>query len=396
MTANSATLALRIVMLSGGVLAGLALVAINAVLPAIDTALAHSPRDSLLVKQMLGAVGLAMVAGAPLGGFLVDRLGLRGLLVCGGLLYTVAGTAGLYLQSLPLLVASRLAIGITAGALQVISLTVINTRLVGQLRARWMGLHISVAMLSTLAIQPAAGSLGNLGWRWPFALYFLGLLMVPVGLMQAARSQVAEVVSPVPDVQPMQHARSLLAVFPYHYLPFAMAIGTVVFVPTVYLPFILRDMGFGSPLLISLVLTADSIAGTVMALLYGPARRHLTTHGAFMVSFSLTTIGMVIALLSHQSWLFIGGVMIYGIGVGWLIANLITALSDKVAPAQQGRAAGFVKAAHFASAPVGIVLIESIVRQHGPVTALTITAVLSGCLLVLIGLRYALQQRPAG
>ena len=64
-------------------------------MPAIDTALAHSPHDSLLVKQLLGAVGLAMVAGAPLGGYLVDRLGLRTLLVGGSLLYTAA-TAGLY------------------------------------------------------------------------------------------------------------------------------------------------------------------------------------------------------------------------------------------------------------------------------------------------------------
>ena len=182
-----------------------------------------------------------------------------------------------------------------------------------------MGLHISVAMLGTLALHPVAGFLGNLGWRWPFTLYFLGLTMVPVGLMQASSSGTARSLTPMPDASgasplpsplPSPVERSLLLAFPYHYLPFAMAIGAVVFVPTVYLPFILRNMGFGSPLLISLVLTADSVAGTITAMLYGQARKRISAHGAFAISFGLTTIGMGIALASQRPWIFIGGMVV--------------------------------------------------------------------------------------
>lgn len=384
---DTPTLALRIVMLSGALLAGLALVAINSVLPAIDKALAHTPHDSMLVKQMFGAVGLAMVVGAPFGGFLADRFGLRVPLVCAALLYTVAGTAGLYLDSLPALVASRFVTGFAGGAFQVISLTVINTRLAGQQRARWMGLHIATAMMGTLAIHPIAGFLGNFGWRWPFSLFALGLLMVPVGLMQSSARLEFAPERPAAWPQPAMPAPSLLRSFPYHYLPFALAAGTVVFVPTVYLPFILRDMGFSSPLLISLVLTVDSVAGVLMALNYGRARQHLSTHSVFLVCFSLAAVGLVVALAATNVWIFIAGIMIYGVGVGWLIANLITALSEKVAPIHQGRATGFVKAAHFASAPIGILIIEPIVRRHGPTIALAIAAGLSLCLLVLIALR---------
>jgi MFS family permease len=385
------TLSLRIVMLCGGLLAALALVAINAVLPAIDAALAHSASDSMLVKQLLGAVGLAMVAGAPLGGFLVDRLGLRPLLVGGGLLYTAAGVAGLFLSSLPLLVGSRLAIGLVAGALQVISLTTINTRLTGEERARWMGMHISIAMLGTFVLHPIAGLLGNQGWRWPFLLYFLGLLLVPVGMAlpsqpwQGRREMLDRVAAPSDEMARAQ--RGLLAVFPYHYLLLAIAIGSVVFIPTVYLPFILRNMGFGTPLAISLVLTADSVAGMIMAFLYGRARRRLSVYGAFTFSFSLTTLGMLISLVSSRPWALISGVMVYGIGVGWLIANMITALSVKVSAKHQGRAVGFIKAAHFASAPLAIVLIEPVVRAHGPRSALVVVAGLSAALLLLVGMR---------
>lgn len=390
-----ATLALRIVMISGGVLVALAMMAINAVLPAIDTALAHGPRDSMMVKQMLGGMGLAMVIGAPLGGFLVDRLGLRVMLVSAGLLYTLAGTVGLYLDSLPLLLASRMALGLAAGAIQVISMTVINTSLVGPERAKWMGMHISAAMLSAFAFHPVSGFLGNFGWRWPFALYFLGLLMLPIAFMQAAH------IAPLRRVESEKRADdgpSLLRTFPYHYLPFAIVLGLVVFLPTAFLPFILRKMGFASPLVISLVLTADSVAGIGMALLYGRARRHLSTHAAFIVSFSLTSVGLAIAVLAPATWMFIAGVMVYGVGFGWLDANIVTAVSEKVRPNQQGRAAGLIKAAHFAAAPIGIALVEPISRTHGPMVALAISGGLSLFLLVLILLRVwvkAPQLQPA-
>ena len=43
-------------------------------------------------------------------------------------------------------------IGLTAGALQVLSLAVINTQPSDRQRAKWMGIHISVAMLGTLLL----------------------------------------------------------------------------------------------------------------------------------------------------------------------------------------------------------------------------------------------------
>src|ERR1700712_5873095 len=89
------SLALRILMLSGGAIAGLALTALNAVLPAIDAALAHSPAESMMVKQLLGVVAITMVVAAPLAGILVDRFNVRWLLLAASITYTLAGTAGL-------------------------------------------------------------------------------------------------------------------------------------------------------------------------------------------------------------------------------------------------------------------------------------------------------------
>src|ERR1700709_647843 len=90
----------RAIMLLGGLMVALALGAINSVLPQIQAELAHGPKDSVLIKQLLGIGGVSMVIGAPMAGLLVDRIGARRVVIAAGLLYALAGTAGLYLSGL--------------------------------------------------------------------------------------------------------------------------------------------------------------------------------------------------------------------------------------------------------------------------------------------------------
>lgn len=66
----------RLIMLSGGLLAALAMTAINSVLPRIDEALGGTPTASLMIKQLVGGVGLAMVLGSAISGYLA-AMGLR-------------------------------------------------------------------------------------------------------------------------------------------------------------------------------------------------------------------------------------------------------------------------------------------------------------------------------
>jgi MFS family permease len=383
----------RALMLGGGLLGAMAMMAITSVLPKIQADLAHGPQDSLLIKQLVGVVSLAMVVGAPLAGFLVDRIGLRFVLVTAALVYAIAGTAGLYLNGLPLLVASRAFVGLAAAAIQIISITLINTRLAPEQRPKWMGAHIAVAMIGTIIVHPLAGFLGELGWRWPFALYAVGVLMVPVALFE--RSSLPAALSNAPPTARSTGRQLPFAWFPFRYAVMALFVGGVSLLPMVYIPFLLRQHGMESSSLISLVLTADSLAGAIMALLYGRARRRLSTNGAFAVSFAATAVGTFIAALSPTIFGVVTGLLIFGFGVGWFVANLITAVAAKVTQAQQGRAAGLVKAAHFLSAPICITLMEPFARVHGPASAMLVVSATALLLFIVVGVRIV-QERRSG
>ena len=73
--------------------------------------------------------------------------------------------------------------------------------------------------------------------------------------------------------------------------------------------------------------------------------------------------------------LLVGGMILHVMGTAWFVPNIMTALSAKVTSAQQARAAGLVKAAHFMSAPLFVVLVDPVSRQYGkPAVILMVAA----------------------
>ena len=164
-----------VIMLSGGISVALVMIALTPVLPKIEAALADTADERLLVKLLVTVVGITMLLGAPIAGFLVARIGVKRVLMAAGLVYDLGGTAGLYLDNLVPLLASRLIVGLAGGAIAATSMTLINSTFDAAGRAKWMGSHVAVATLGGLVLHPLAGALGEWGWRLPFALYALGL-----------------------------------------------------------------------------------------------------------------------------------------------------------------------------------------------------------------------------
>jgi MFS family permease len=378
----------KVVVLVGGILAAMALTVINPILPMLESALAQGPTDAMLVKQLFGVTTLAMVIGAPLGGFLVDRIGMKRLLLAASLVYAVAGTAGLYLSSLPLLLVSRLFLGAATACIQVMSLTLVNTRLDDAGRAKWMGLHVSTAIFCSLLIMPFAGILGDVSWRWPFGLYLIGLIVFFAILLGAGADHGR--LRPVAATdEPAAGGPSIWRWMPWHYVLVSLLVGAITFLPTIYLPYQYQEQAGLSPSGIAIAMTAAALVGGITAMLYGRARRAISVHVTFLISFGLAGTGMLIAAFGTNLATVVGGVILYSVGNAWFVPNVMTGLGAKLAPHQQARAAGLVKAGHFLSTPVCVLLVEPYARQYGAVSVMLLAAVMAFGVVALVLLRMA-------
>ena len=313
---------------------------------------------------------------------------MRPTLFAASVLYTVAGTAGLYLNNLPILLVSRLLLGLAAASIQILGLTMVNTTLKGNARAKWMGLHVSVAIFGTLFFSPLAGQLGEISWRLPFALYAGGAVLV-LGLLFGRGNNPTKAEPTIAEAAADKAGAGILSWFPWHYLPLAFLIGAVTYLPTVSIPFQLKEQAGATPSTISYVLTGTSAVGAIMAFLYGPARRHLSAHTAFLIGFGLVGTGALIAANSASFAAVLSGLFILSTGASWFSPNIMTALGSKVTKQHQGQAAGMVKAAQFLSAPIAVTAVQPFVKQYGEVIAMQAVAVMGLAMFVVMALRMA-------
>lgn len=380
------TWAEKAIMLATGPLFLLAFIAVIPALPRIEAALAHTSGDRILIKQLVGIVGLAVAVGAPLAGFLVDRVGPRVILGVACALYCVAGTAGLLIHGLPLLIASRALVGAAAGAIDTTALVLINTRLNGNGQARWMGLHMSALMIFSIIGQPVIGDLAAIGWRWPFALYALGL---PVGIIGVWGLRTGRSGRHERSPAKVAAAERIIASFPLRLVLLALALGTISYSVAIYTPYLLTARGVGDPRVIALVIMGQSAVSAAFSMGYGRCRRSISIGGVFGIGLATAALGCLLSALTSGFWGAVWGLLLVAVGLGWFFPNLATAVGETLAAAQQGRALGFVRTAFELSATLCVILLEPVTRQFGPVGAFVAISLIAWGLIVAFGVAFA-------
>lgn len=351
----------KAMILAGGPAVGLALGGVSVVLPKIQAELAHGAEDQFLVKMLAGSVGAAMLIGAPLTGFLSDRLGLRKVLFLTYLVFTIAGSAGLYLNNLPVFVAARFLLGVAGSGAVTASIIIINKRLAPSERPTWMGAYIAASYIATFLLHPLAGFLAELNWHYAFIVYLAGAPFILIALT----SFDALPKNPVKVVETGEKEGSIFKWFPYRLAGLGLIMGFIVYLVVIYVPFQLALMGVG-PGKASLYLLASSATGTVTSLLFGRMRRRLSDDAAFIFAFATTGVGGIVMGLATDQLMVAIGLAIAGLGVGWFMPNLMVVVGKSVNSNQQGRAAGLVKASNYVSMPLCIMVLEGLSQAYGP------------------------------
>ena len=352
---------------------------VGPVLPQISAELAHDAGDAYRVKLIAGLVGAAAILGAPAAGRLSDSIGRRSIFAGAAALYTIAGCAPIFLNNLTLILFSRACLGFAASAIATMGVAMVSDHFAEGRREKWLGVVVACAMLANLVFVPIAGLLGEAGWRAAFCLYLVG---VPLGLFawfgvkgsEAPRIAPPHAASPPGPKPPWR--------IPYGLLLLALATGGVIYVPVIYLSFRLREIGFAGSTQIGLLLTVEAIFGVCVALTYGRARKLLSASAAFLVSFSSIACGMLLIALNDNYPAVILGLVMWGVGLGWLSPNILAYASALADESSRGRVIGLAKAALSVAPLVGVSLLEPVSARYGASGVLIVVAALAALLVV--------------
>ncbi|GAB2756899.1 MFS transporter [Streptomyces bullii] len=350
---------LRVTLLmAGSCLPILGAVLIAPVLPKMQDHFASAPGAKALVPLALTVPALALALLAPFAGVIVDRLGRKRLLIVATVLYAVFGTAPLYLESLGAIIVSRALVGVAEAAIMTCCTTLIGDYYSGHRRVRYLALQTMCASASATAFFVIGGAVGAAGWRVPFWVYAVSLLLAPV-MAAALPTPAARVAA---DDKPAEPRR------PFPWRPLAgicvlTFFGAMVFytVP-VEMSYLLDDLGVDSTGVIGLATAVASAATVGGAVVFARSKR--SPDPMLPAVLAVCAAGFGVMYLAGDAPLLVVGAVVNCVGTGLLLPALLTSAMSRLAFEDRGRGTGLWTAAFFGGefvCPLVLLAVESVV-----------------------------------
>jgi MFS family permease len=278
----------RLALLSPMILACLALYTFGIALPKLAAAFAGAPH-AMLLTQLVGAmVGLAFATGSPIAGRLADVHGYRVVYLWGAIGYAAAGVAGGLLDNLYLIIATRVLLGWSLAAVLVAAFKAVGM-LPERERAAMYGFQSVVGSLLSMAAFPLVGWLASIDWRYPFFLYGVALLIVPLilGLPAGSPARAAA-------VSTMIGRRRLGGLSPRILLT-ALFLGIAIVVAPLFTPFYFAELGIVDPGRQALPMMMLGGVAVLCCGWFGWLYRRLTAAGVFALGFAGLAAGLLLA-----------------------------------------------------------------------------------------------------
>lgn len=350
---------------------------ISPALPALREHFSGIPGAELWVGVFLTLPAFFIAIGAPLAGWMFDRLGRKPVLVAAVVLYGLAGSSGLLLDSLLALAASRALLGLAAGGISTGVMTVIADYFSGEQRTRMLGYQSAVGGLSSALFASMGGLLAETSWRLPFSLYLLAFLALPLTslvLIEPPR-QVAERSSRADRAVETGEAagaagsrnfnRSWMVPVGVIY-GLAFLLNALVFVVPVHLPFFLPQIGIQAARQSGFALSVITLSYAVGASLAGALHMRLGRQLTIVAGMFLAGLGFALVGMGWRYAAVLAGLSVSGLGLGWVVPVLRSWLASLAPLDLRGRSLGVLNTFHYLGRFASPLLSQPVAGEMGP------------------------------
>jgi len=373
----------KAVIIFGGVLPGIATGTISVMLPGISEAFGGGGDSNLWITMVATAAGLGMMLGAPIGGYIADRVGRRFVLMAAVALFAAFGLLAMAVTDLWQLIAARFVIGFASGAMTATYVAIIADNFEDKDQGKWVGFNAAIAVLFVVMLNPVVGRLVDEGWRNGFLVYAIGLpilLLAVLGIPARDRTgseaieESASLISLVRGI-PRLGQTVLLAT-----IGGTLATGTVL-----YWPFRFRELGITSAEQLAYHYIPNVMVVFIAAFSYGFIRKWLSVNQVFAMSGAISAFGLVVVAIAPTPLIAAIGLTVEGAAIGFMTPNLsIYAIS--IAPAHsRARVVGLMKGVYYGSPFLTQFALEAINGWRGiSATLLAIAAMSFGLTLYIL------------
>lgn len=313
--------------------------AVAPALPLISQAFPGTSDTTIALIITLPALAIALTGFFI--GILSDKIGKIPVLVASVAVFTIAGSSGFYLTSIPAILAGRFFLGVGIAGITCTTSSLIPYYYEGLARARVLGYQAAAMGVGVLILETSGGLLAGISWRAAFLIYLIGIVIL-AGVLLTMREPVR------PNVEETTVASD--ETFPASTLILAyitLFMGNLLFflLPTKF-PYLIanldaaRILGENTALACGIFLGISGCASSLIGLFYGRVAWRFNRNTLLALTFIFFGIGLC-GLGFATSLVTVGlSVVCIGIAEGILMPTILIWIAAITPKQFLGRASG--------------------------------------------------------
>ena len=337
--------------------------ALPPVLPEISAHFGGGGTGENIAQAAIALAVLGMGLSGLFSAAVVARFGFRRTLLGGWLIFGLSGSAGLAIDSAPVLLATRLLVGLMAGMLMTTAGLGIAARYDEGGRARMMGVNLAVGAFTAILFLFAAAAMAKISWRAPFALH--GILAL-VARALVTRAHLPESGRPVAVTVPGSFWSALIPALAAYGLILVIVVTGNLF--NVQIVFLLVSRGFTDPGTLATICAIMPLALGLTNIVFGNIEARLGLTWTIVAAMGLFVAGTLLCA-AFPSLVTTGiGMVAGGIALGLGTPSALTLIMRRVDPLRMPTALSFATTLIYtggAIAPLAYIPLRQLVGHAG-------------------------------
>lgn len=324
-------------------------------LPEMTKAFPQNANAEALVKLVLTIPGLFIAITAPLSGWVIDKYGRIRLMIFMLLVYGIAGTSGLYLNTLVEILVGRAFLGIAVGGIMTTSIALIGDYFEGNERQKFLGTQSGIMALAGTVFITGGGLLADIGWRYPFLIYGMAFIVIPLVLIflrepkrDTTNSSQESASSNIPGIAWIVYILAFLGMATFYVLP-------------VHVPFLIQKVANVGNAAVGAALAFSTLIAGIAAFNYPKLKQRFTHYQIYGISFLLTGLGFLILSQAVNYFTVFPGLIVTGAGAGLVMPNSNLCLVTLSSPGSRGKILGLLTTFIFLGQFASPILTEPVV-----------------------------------
>lgn len=351
-------------------------VAIITTLPHLKDYFLDEKNIEFLSRLMITLPSLSIALLAPFLGHLIQKIGKYKSTIIALFLFSIAGSAGLYLDSLYMILFSRLLLGVTVAILMIVSTSLVGDYFDGEARHKFMGMQSAFISLGGVFFVIGGGFLSDLNWRYSFGIYLVGFLLIPLVAKFLKEHSISNS-SIASDFN-----ANLIVIY---LLSFFLMI--VFYILPTQMPFLIINHFGASGSLAGSIIALAFLSNGVGALSFSHFRKRYTFGTIYLIGMAIISIGFILIGLVRDVHLFFFTSPIMGFGGGLLMTNMSAWMLNRAHHTKRVKSSGYLTSSLFTGQFFSPIVFHPIVSYFGVQDFFIVTGLLLATVVITISLK---------